>query len=311
MVAFFRLIRYQNLLIIALTQYLMRWCVINPILKLNGFELQLGEFNFFLLVLSTLLITAAGYIINDYFDRKADMLNRPARVVIGKMIDRRSAMMLHIIFNVAGVLIGAFLCFSIGHIGFSVIYILIVGLLWYYSTTYKRQFLIGNIIVALLTALVPFMVILFEVPLLNVRYKEVLLQYGINFNIILAWVACFSYFAFLTTLFREIIKDIEDFEGDYELGRNSLPVLLGVFYSKVIVISLIVFTIISLLFIYFRYTENIFSLLYFIIALIAPMLFLIYRVIRARNKNDYHFAGNLSKIIMLLGIGYAIYINLI
>ncbi|OFY28634.1 MAG: hypothetical protein A2275_04115 [Bacteroidetes bacterium RIFOXYA12_FULL_35_11] len=306
-----RLIRFPNLLIVAATQYLMRWFVINPILKINSFELQLDELHFALLVFSTMCITAAGYIINDYFDRKTDMYNRPERVVIGKTIDRRLAMILHIVFNSIGVLLGVYLSFHIDQIGFSVVFMLIAGLLWYYSTTYKRQFLIGNIIVAILTALVPFIVVLFEIPLLNVHYKDLLLQTGITFNVIIWWVAGYSFFAFLTTLFREIIKDIEDFEGDYELGRNSLPVIIGIFYSKLIVIFLILITIAALLYVYAGYLSGNFSLMYFIFALFLPLLFLLYKIIRAKDKNDYHFASNLTKIIMLLGLAYSVALNLL
>lgn len=310
MVAYLKLIRIWNLLIVGLTQYLVRWCIIYPILKLNNFNLQLDEFHFFLLVLSTMLITAAGYIINDYFDRSTDLHNRPEKVIVGNKIERRQAMKLHIFLNVIGVLIGIYLSFHIGHFGFSIIFVMITGLLWYYSTTYKRQFFIGNIIVAVLTGLVPFMVALFEIPLLNTTYKPILIQQGISFFVIIAWVTGFSYFAFITTLFREIIKDMEDFEGDYQLGRNSLPVIIGTFYTKIIVILLILFTIFSIGFCYFQYLENDFSLKYFSIALVAPLLFLTYKVISAKTKHDYHFASILSKIIMLLGLGYAVVLNI-
>lgn len=310
MIAFFKLIRIWNLLIIALTQYLVRYCIIAPILHLNGFKLQLGEFHFFLLVLSTMLITAAGYIINDYFDRAADLQNRPHRVIIGNQIERRLAMKLHILLNTLGVLIGIYLSIYIRHYIFSIFFIVITGLLWYYSTTYKRMFFVGNLIVALLTGLVPFMVALFEIPLLNTTYKHILLQQGISFFVIIAWVCGFSYFAFITTLFREIIKDMEDFEGDYSLGRNSLPVVIGMFYTKLIVIALVLFTMFSLIFCYFIYLKNEFSLWYFIIALEVPMAFLIYKMIQAKDKSDYKFASTLSKIIMLIGIGYAAYLNI-
>ncbi len=309
MLAFLKLVRIWNLLIVGLTQYLIRWCIVYPILKINHFQLQLNEFHFFLLVLSTMLITAAGYIINDYFDRPTDMQNRPERVIIGTIIERRLAMKLHIILNVIGVLIGVYLSFYIGHIGFSVIFVLISGLLWYYSTTYKRQFLIGNIIVAILTGLVPFMVALFEIPLLNTTYKPILLQQGISFFVIIAWITGFSYYAFITTLLREIIKDMEDFEGDYQIGRNSLPIIVGIFYTKIIVVLLILFTIFSIGFCYFQYLKNDFSFWYFIIALLFPLLILIYKIIQAKNKNDFRMASAIAKIIMLLGLGYLIMLN--
>ena len=253
MIDFFKLIRYKNLLIIAVTQYLMRYCIIKPILDINGFKLQLDNFHFALLVLSSVLITAAGYVINDYFDTKTDMLNRPETVVVGKVISRRMAMLIHIILNIMGVGIGIYLSVKVGILALGLAYILASGVLWFYSTTYKRQFLIGNFIVAIFTAMVPFVVVIFEIPLLNQVYREILIQNSINFNNILAWVGGFSFFAFLATIIREIIKDIEDFEGDLAFGCNTLPVVLGIKTSKIVIISIILINIVLLVLIYLRY----------------------------------------------------------
>ena len=253
MMDFLKLIRYKNLLIIAVTQYLMRYCVIYPILKVSGLELQMDQFHFILLVLSSVLITAAGYVINDYFDTGTDMLNRPETVLVGKVINRKMAMLMHILLNLIGIGIGIYLSFKVNIVAFSAAYLAAAGVLWFYSTTYKRQFLIGNLIVAIFTGMVPFLVAIFEVPLLNQQYKEILLRLNMNFNNILGWVGGFSFFAFLSTLVREIIKDIEDFKGDKAFGRNTLPVVLGIRNSKIITICLIVLNIFALLYIYFRY----------------------------------------------------------
>ena len=227
------------MLIIAATQYLMRYCVVWPIIRVNEFELQLDNLHFFLLVLSSMLITAAGYVINDYFDTKTDMLNRPKTVLVGRKISRRTAMFIHVVLNVIGVGLGIYLSVKIGILALGVAYILASGILWFYSTTYKRQFLIGNLIVSIFTGIVPFVVVLFEVPLLNEAYRDILLAYGINFNGLFAWVGGFAFFAFLSNLVREIIKDVEDFEGDLAFGRNTLPVVLGIKITKLIVILLI------------------------------------------------------------------------
>ena len=166
MKAFLRLIRIQNLVIIIITQYIMRYCIIEPFLKINSFSLQLSNFHFFLLVISTILIAAAGYVINDYFDTRTDRLNRPNEVVIDKEIPRRYAILLHLIMNFIGVGIGIYLSFYIKVPGLSIVFIVTAGLLWFYSTDYKRQFLIGNILVSIMTAAVPILVILYEMPLL-------------------------------------------------------------------------------------------------------------------------------------------------
>lgn len=222
MLAFLKLIRLPNLFIIALTQYAMRWGIIYPILKwINAylsqtapqlaeqdlFKLQLSEWQFFLLSLSTVMIAAAGYIINDYFDEKIDRINKPVQLIIDKGIKRRVAMGAHMVINFLAITIGVSLAYSIGMWKLGLIYFVSASGLWYYSTTFKRQFLVGNILVAFLTGLVPLMVGLFEIPLLIRQYGTVIAQYNINFNIIFNFIAGFSFFAFITTLIREILKD--------------------------------------------------------------------------------------------------------
>ena len=307
MLSFFKLIRIQNLLIVAATQYLMRFSVIAPILTINDFSLQMTEFEFFILVFSTVCLTAAGYVINDYFDTKTDNLNRPETVIVGKSIKRRSAMTIHIVFNLIGVIGGFYVSYKIGLYQLGIIFLIASGLLWYYSTTYKRQFLIGNILVAFLTGLVPLMVILFEMPELNKAYIDILIEKGMNFNNVFFWVAGFSFFAFITTLTREIIKDTEDFEGDSAYGRNTVPIMLGIKWTKIIIIGLTAITLISIGSIYFNYLAgSLLTLLYITVGVVIPMLFLIYKIVKADKKTDYHFASVLMKFIMLTGILYSL-----
>jgi len=290
----------------------MRYLIIAPILAVDGFVPQLNHFHFFLLVFSSITVTAAGYVINDYFDMKTDLLNRPSTVVVGRKIRRRGAMTAHIILNSLGVLTGIYLAWHIDMLSLGIAYILAAGLLWFYSTTYKRQFLMGNLLVSIFTAFVPFVVVVFEVPVLNRVYYDTLIANDMNFNVILAWVGGFSFFAFLTTLLREIIKDIEDFEGDAAYGRNTLPIVLGIRTSKVVVAVLIITTITALVIVYIRYllynpsgSIDLLSLTWFAAALVIPFIFLLYRTIRARTKEDYHSCSNLTKTIMLAGILYS------
>ncbi|MBL7110588.1 MAG: geranylgeranylglycerol-phosphate geranylgeranyltransferase [Bacteroidales bacterium] len=318
MIHFFKLIRYKNLLIIAATQYLMRYCIVWPIIRVNGFELQLDNLHFFLLVLSSMLITAAGYVINDYFDTKTDMLNRPSTVLVGKQISRRTAMFIHIMLNIAGIGLGIYLSVKIGILALGVAYILASGILWFYSTTYKRQFLIGNLIVSIFTGVVPFVVVLFEVPLLNEAYRDILLEYNINFNGLFAWVGGFAFFAFLSNLVREIIKDVEDFEGDLAFGRNTLPVILGIKITKLIIIVLILSNIFAISYVYIKYlfytvngNYDLITMFYLLLFLIVPFFVLAWIIFKADNKDDYHRASNITKIIMLAGITYSIVVYFI
>ncbi len=308
-IAFLRLIRFNNLVIVAGTQYLVRHFIIAPILKYGDLSLQLNDFFFFLLVLSTLFITSAGYVINDYFDRKTDLVNKPDSVIIGKKINRRYAMAFHIIFNIIGILIGIYLSLSIGQPLLSLVFITVSGLLWFYSTTYKRQLLVGNLIVAFLTALVPLIVFLFEYPLLKDSYINVFATYSSIIRYLTSWILGYAGFAFLLTLAREIIKDTEDFEGDRAYGNQTIPIVVGTGYTKAIIVVIFIFTLVAVFYIYFTYLTNKFTLYYIIITLVIPLAYVIYRVIRANNKKDYYISSLLTKIVMISGLFYALLAN--
>lgn len=306
MLNYLRLVRYPNLLIIILTQYAMRWGVVEPLLNIKGFELQLSSFHFLLLVLSTVFITAAGYVINDYFDTHTDFLNRPRKVLVGTKIPRRAVMMLHIILSIIGTGLGVYISFYIDIPLLGLVFLLVTGILYFYSTTYKRQFLIGNFIVAILTGLVPLMVVLFEIPELNRTYWDILVAKNINFMFVFYWVLAFSFFAFITNLMREIVKDAQDYEGDSAYGRNSLPVVLGMKTTKVVLNSLVLVTIGLLWFVYISFIEiNTITTVYFALFLTVPLIWVIYKTYKAKNPEDYRKTGILLKIIMLFGILYA------
>ena len=161
MKAFLKLIRWQNLANSILTMVLMRYAVIEPIiskigvilLKGTGEEipmvLQFPWYDFIVLVAATVFITAGGYVINDYFDIKTDLINK-GKVIVGTKIPRRKAMMWHNIFNIAGVAVGFYISWRAGYIWLGTLFLMVSGLLYFYSASYKRQFLIGNIIVAIL-----------------------------------------------------------------------------------------------------------------------------------------------------------------
>lgn len=308
----FRLIRFPNLVIIVATQYAMRYLVMEPLLPSDSFQLQFGDLQFFLLVLSTVFIAAAGYIINDYFDTQADLINKPARVVVGIQISRREAMTMHALLNIIGVGIGVYLSFWVKIPALSFVFVMATGLLWFYSTNYKRQFLVGNLSVAILTGLVPLMVVLFEIPMLNREYGAVMLRNNINFNYMIAWVGGFSFFAFLTTLIREVIKDAEDFEGDRAYGMKTVPIVLGTFWTKVSLVVLIGLTIATLVYLLMKFIlfsvepADYISLIYFILFLITPLILLVIQVLVARDKKGYHRASNLIKGVMLTGILYSV-----
>ncbi len=313
MIKILKVIRVKNLLIVAATLYLMRYCIIQPLLQLKNLDLQLSSFYFFLLTLATVFITAAGYVINDYFDTRTDLVNRPQSVIIGRNLSRRTAILLHIFLNFLGILFGTIVSFKIDKPILSLLFIVIVGILWFYSTTYKRQFLIGNLIVAILTAIVPMITLLFELPRLYTVYWEMVTRFELKLGIITYWVGGYALFAFLLTLVREITKDIEDFEGDQAFGRNTIPVFLGKKTARTIAASLLLFTLLSLVFLFAKYLNYLpsgkidyFTLVFFLVGLVIPMFILLVELLTAEKKEDYHKASQINKLIMLSGLLYTI-----
>lgn len=308
-----RLIRYRNLIIVAATMYLMRFFILQPLLQQKGMDLMLSEVDFLMLMLATVFITAAGYVINDYFDTRTDLVNRPTTVIVGREISRRVAISLHWILNAIGVIFGIIVSFAIGKPILSLVFILIPGMLWFYSTTYKRQFLLGNIIVATLTAIVPLMPLLFELPKLYDAYWQILIFSPSVFNIVIYWVGGYALFAFWLTLFREIVKDIEDFEGDSEYGRNTLPVALGLSTSRIVAAAILLVTILLLAYLFGAYLNflpngqfDFFTFIYLIVALVIPLFYMVIRLLTADCKAHYHTVSTISKLVMLFGILYAI-----
>jgi len=307
MAAFFNLIRFPNLLLIAFTQYVMRYAVILPVANLYGVEFQLSGFTFFCIVLSTMCTAAAGYAINDYFDMKTDNINRPRKVVVGKAINRHKTVMAHGILCAAGVFLGGYVTWMAGIPELALVYIMVAGMLWLYSFTYKRQFLIGNFIVALFSALVPMMTLL-DIPPMYQSSGTILLEQGANFNYAVFWILGVAVWVFLTTLSHEIIKDAEAFEGDATYGCRSLPIVMGDQYTKWTIIGINASIVVTLGLIYHFYLRQItgyFSFFYLLLFLIVPIIFISWKVLKASTSDDYRRAGNWMIWVMIAGIAYS------
>ncbi len=265
-----KLTRFWNLLIIGLAQYFTAFYLIG--LKANVFF----DLKFFFLSTSTILIAAAGYIINDYYDVKIDFINKPNRVVIGRSITRRFAILFHVILSCTGILIGLIMSWRIAALN-----ILSVFLLWFYSNNLKRLPFVGNFTVALLTGL--------SIYIVNIFFST-----GNSLVII------YASFSFFMTLVREIIKDMEDLKGDNTFGCRTLPIIWGMRKTKVLIYSILsVFSITVLLLNQFYAGLPIY---YFLIFLFLPLTWLLFRLIRADTTKDYAWLSNFCKIIMLLGI---------
>lgn len=307
--AFLKLIRFENLLIMVFTMSSIRYFVIEPVMD----KVYFSEFHFWMLVLSTTLIAAAGYIINDYFDVKTDHINHPETVVIDVVIKRRTAMLLHLIFSGLGLILGAWLayrCFALRLVLFQII---AITLLWFYSTHFKKQLLTGNLVIAVLTGLIPLMPYTYEVlngVHVNTAYFD---QNSLNLKRLLIITGLFAGFAFLTSLIREIVKDMEDFNGDIQTGGKTMPISWGIITTKVVTFFLIIITlgILSFSILKLWMWQQKTASFYLIMTVFIPLLILILQTIRAKTPFQYKVASLLLKFIMLFGVAFTFMIKLI
>ncbi len=267
-----RLVRLPNLFIMALTQFCVAIFLIGPREDWLSFYL---DTRLHVLVLSTVLIAAGGYVINDYYDVKIDMINKPHRLIVGRSLPRRHAMFVHLVLNAAGLLFSL----SLGPEVF-LVHFLAVAALWWYSNFLKRLPLTGNLVVALLTGLIVFMV----------GYI-----YGQAFNYL---ILSYATLAFLLSLIREIMKDMEDVKGDRNFGCNTLPIRYGIRMTKRIVYLIEILLIIALVMIGVKTS----LLMVYAIMIFIPLVVLTVFLIRADTRKDFRFLSLLAKLIMIAGI---------
>ena len=301
--AFARLIRLPNVLIILLTQFLLRYCILLPYL----YACEPGSISpfpdFLILVSITAMIAVGGYVINDYFDVKIDSVNRPGKQVVNRFISGHAAIKLHIIVNVIAILLGFYLAWRLKALTFGFIFPFISALLWIYSAKYKRTVFWGNFIVAGLSAFVILLVWLFEffwLRLNDLLFISVLPGIHWVTSLFIAYAA----FAFLVSMVREIVKDMEDAEGDEMAGCKTLPLVAGNYYTRVIVGAIVLAILILLVFAQltlYRLSLSV-AFWYFIFPIQSCVFYLLVKLFFARDKQAYHFLSTLCKLIMVAGI---------
>lgn len=274
MKAFLNLIRFPNLVLVVLSQALVQACLLT-----NGISwIKLLEPSFWALTLSTALIAAAGYIINDYYDVKIDAINKPERMVVGKVIRRRRAMFAHLFLSFTGVAIGLWLSIPVGLINFGA-----VMLLWGYSARLKKMVLIGNIVIALLAA-------------------SMLLVVAVYANTLNKVTIGYAVFAFLISLIREIIKDMEDVKGDASFDCRTLPIVAGLRNTKRVLYPLAGLFLALIVAAILHSRTTIYFDSYMVLLVLPPCIWLILKLTRADKKRDFTYLSNLNKVIMLAGI---------
>jgi len=308
-----RLIRFPNLVIIAATMLLIRYAIIQPTFIQYGIDLEFPLLHFIFLVLSVILIAAAGYMINDYFDVKIDMVNKPDDVIINKYFKDKSIFRAYFILNGIALGLAFYISLKVGIIALFLVFPVTIGVLWFYSTTYKQQLLVGNILVSLLIAMVPILVALYEMPSIHLKYQDFPGAYRVLLNVIFTWCEVFALFALLVNLTRELIKDAEDFEGDNVYGRNTLPIVFGIRIAKIAVNFLVLVIIFLLSYIFFKYLKvtnlgrfDWVTFSYFSLLLIIPLGIAGVIVFIAKVKKQYTIASMIVKIVMVAGILYAL-----
>ena len=290
---YLKLIRYQNLLMLAFMQLVFRYLF----LAQSYVDLALTDFNYILLVIATVCIAAGGYVINNIMDQDTDEIAKPQNRVVGVSISETVAYNWYIGLTIVGVGIGFYLSNVIYKPTFASMFILVATLLYMYATSFKQIPVLGNVVVALMLSTSIVIIGLFDIlPAIDednrFRMKEafdILMHYAI--------------FAFIINLIREIVKDMEDMDGDYQSGINTLPNAIGIQKTKIIVGVL---TVISIGILAYYVNSNLFELDYVVyyamILIVGPLIYFGVKLLNATTKKEFHHLSLVLKIILFFGI---------
>jgi 4-hydroxybenzoate polyprenyltransferase len=259
----------------------------------------MDDLQFYLLGISTVLIAAAGYVINDYFDVKIDQVNKPKSLVVDRDMSRLWAIFFHWLLTTAGILVGAYVAFTLGRLHLVTIHIAASLILWFYSTSLKCTPLIGNVAVSVLTGLVVVIVAIFEIWFIN-RPPGI----AEPAKVVAFLVFTYAGFAFFISMVREIVKDIEDQQGDAAYHCNTLPNVAGIRIARHI--ALIFAALLTMFVLTIAILEavagNFLLFGYGFGAVGMPLLYIIWKLNRADTKKDYARLSQWIKLVMLAGI---------
>jgi 4-hydroxybenzoate polyprenyltransferase len=310
---YLKLLRVGNLAFVAILLYVMEKWVVVPLLYTEGFAAQIPWWVLTIMILSVVLIAAGGYVINDYFDVKIDRINRPDDLVVTNVISRDVAMRIFQVCTILGVIAGVVVAWWAHSWNLLFVYIVIPGLLWFYSASYKRMLLIGNWVVAFVSAIVPLLVAMVNADILRYQYHENLVHTPIVGQLYL-WLGSFALFAFLLTWVREMIKDMEDIEGDRELECRSVPIVWGMRAAKVMSTILLITSMAFIGYIAFAVLPfpmvwRSLAVRYVVFGLMIPILCVIVLLWAAKNKQEYQRCQLIVKLIMFLGVLFSFVIQ--
>lgn len=299
-IAFLRLARWSNLVFVALTQGMFYYCIILPIFQVKNIEPNIHSNLIYLLMLSYVLVAAAGYIINDYFDLNIDQINKPEKVTIDRYIGRRWAIFFHLLFTLSSIAIGIYIDTET-HIHIVGLCNFLNGLLLFiYSLSLKKKLLVGNLLIAFMLAWVIVVITCCEANQFSILTRKT----AINTQKLLRYTILYGGFAFIINLIREVIKDMEDVEGDRLYGCRTMPIAWGMNATKVFVAvwMVVLISILSLLQFYAFQLQWWFFSLYCVFAVIIPLVQAFKKLSKAQTAKDFHGISSLIKIVMLTGI---------
>lgn len=291
------MVRYPNLIFIALTQVMFQYCIYRPVYQGQVPERDL--FQFLLLMLASVFIAAGGNIINDYFDMNIDRINKPQKMIIGKYINRRWALVWHLVLSVLGILLTAVAVNPFSRWYLVVANIACVLLLWFYSVKFKKEILIGNIVISLLTAWTIMIIFLSKFS-----FSDAFGGGHTGQLKLFRFAVLYAGFAFIISLVREAIKDVEDIAGDRKYGCNTMPIAWGVNATKVYVAVWLTLLMALLLVVQFYILQLGWwpGVVYCVLLIMVPAAYLFRKLISANTPGEYHYLSMVTKGIMLTGI---------
>ncbi len=290
---FLTLVRWPNLLMIALTQVLVKYFLFEPF----GIVTTLGHFDFALLVISMVCLAAGGNIINDIHDTVADRINKPHKLIIGNKFSEELAWKWFFVFNIFGVGIGFYLSNLVGKPSFTALFILPSAFLYFYATQIKGTLLVGNLVVSIMVAMIIVMVGIFDlVPAItpaNLQTQKVMFSILIDYGI----------FAFLVNFLREMVKDQEDITGDYNAGYQTLPVILGQRRATMVIFAFTLLPLCGVLYYLYNYLwESKPAMLYVLLLIMGPLLYFLVKITTAQSKKDFHQLSGILKFVLAAGL---------
>lgn len=297
-----KLIRWKNLLIVALTQFLLQYLVVAPFHQQYEQLPILDGFHFSLLVLTTALIAAAGYVINDICDQEIDEINKPDEKIVGSQISEKIAYQFYFGLIGIGGLIAIYLAWHVERLDWFLIYPTANFMLWAYAKYFKKELVIGNLIVSVFSAGVAGIVLFPEF------FRIDLEDWDYNLLFMISLFSGYLFFAFTSSMMREVVKDLEDMEGDRQFGANTLPVMVGVQKTKIFasiwgILLMVIFLILMGILVY---QNRVVSALIGLVLVLLPLSYSIFQLYLAKAKKDYHAISQLLKFVMLGGLIFLI-----